>query len=169
MRHDIFREPNFFFLPPRSWHCADLKHLIIFFFSSCFFHEAGTISSTEAFARRFYFFLKSYSFSTWTCLVHLDFSLTVNPGPTSSHSSAGSLLHSHWPKSKSSIFIYFSNAHAPPGYSSFRHATHAIQAAFPLYFVYLQTQVHILFWYPRNLGDLSKVNYVSKWTYFFNI
>ena len=57
LRYDIFREP-FFVLPPRGWYRADLKHLIIFI---------------------------PYSFRGHTCLaslVHLDFSLTLNPGPS---------------------------------------------------------------------------------------
>ena len=54
------------------------------------------------------------------------------------------------------LYNLFRCPHNPHGYTSFQHATHAIHEAFPLCFVYLETQVHILFWYSCNLHGLSK-------------
>ena len=53
----------------------------IIFVSSFCFHEDGTSQfTTEASAWLFYFLLGSYSLSTLACLVHLDFSLSLNQG-----------------------------------------------------------------------------------------
>ena len=61
-----------------------------------------------------------------------------------------SSLHCSLPKSMSlwlkiSIVIYFSDSHAPCGYSYLRHPTNAVHVVLPLYFVYLKTKVHLIF------------------------
>ena len=88
MWYKIFKEPYFFALPPWGWHRADLKHLI--FDSSWFcFPKAGTCRFTTKASPRFsYFLLGSYLLSTLASLIHLDFSLPLNLGPSGSGANA---------------------------------------------------------------------------------
>ena len=139
-------------LSPWGWHKANLKHLIIFISSSFCLHKAGVGQfTTEASTRVSYFLLRPYSLSTLACLVHLDFSLPLNPGPSGpwlgqcpeQHDIYSALYPLHW--SQKLLSSYFSDTHALCGYSSFWHLTHTIHMAFLLSFIYLKTQVHPVF------------------------
>ena len=104
----------------------------------------------------FFFILESYSLSTLANLVHLDFSLSLNPRlpdlPESMHMAAGHLvsplLCSLSPAVTHAFFLPAS--------------TYAIPVAFLLSFVYLKTQLHPIF-EIHELTWLIKGHYVTLW------
>ena len=65
------------------------------------------------------------------------------------------------PGLKTYIVIYFSDAHAPRGYSSFQHSTHEIHVAFQLSFVSFKAEVHLVF-KSSKLQPMSKVDMQEK-------
>ena len=78
-------------------------------------------------------------------------------GVTSCHSSAGPLLSLLCSRSKYSVVIYFSYAHAPCGYSSFRHDTHTVYMAFSQSLVYIKTQIKFFFSFNLSLNHTSHI------------
>ncbi len=126
-------EPFFFNLTPRVCHKTDI---ILFMSSLCFFHETDTRSfhlqrpllDTPVFLL----------ITTWGHLAYGQHSVTISL----------SLCSAPALEVKSFVVIYFLDTPVLCGYSSFRHATHAIHVAFSLSFVYFKTQVRPVFKSP---------------------
>ena len=131
----IFREPYFFALPPQGWHKVDLKHLIVFISSLCFFHARllqGCFSNSLSIPPT-----PLAPKVAWHLMSQLTFWLPVRG----------------WKLQLLYIFRMLT------------HFSCTIFVAFPLSLVYLKTRVHILFLNSQNKAVHQRSVYnIQNWT-----